>query len=134
MTGAPLQPPAGRYGPEPTARTRRLSRVAIAVLVIAVLAVVAWLGAGTLRDPVQWRDVGYHVDGDASIQVAFDVTKDVAATATCRVEAMSRSYAQVGVLDVTVGPGTTRTQRVTVEVPTSERAVTGTATHCDIVG
>ena len=99
---------------------------------LAVVAVAAWVGAGVLRDPVQWRDVGYHVDDATSIQVTFDVTKDVTASATCRVQALSRSYAQVGVHDTVVGPGTTRTQRVTVQVATSERAVTGTVMHCTI--
>ena len=132
MTSAPQRPPVGRYGPEPTQGVRRWHRVALAALVLAAVAVAAWVGAGVLRDPVQWRDVGYHVDDATSIQVTFDVTKDVAASATCRVQALSKSYAQVGVHDVVVGPGATRTLRVTVEVTTSERAVTGTVTRCTI--
>ena len=102
------------------------------MLVLAALAVLAWVGSWMLRDPVQWRDVGYHVNGATSIDVTFDVTKSTSASATCRVRALSQSYAEVGVADVPVGPGTTSTQRLTVTVPTSERAVTGTVDSCHI--
>jgi hypothetical protein len=135
VTGtAPLRPPAGRYGPEPTARTRRWRVVGLVALVAAVIGALAWVGGGVLRDPVQWRDVGYDVVDDTSIEVTFDVTKDPAASATCRVEALSKSYAQVGVADVAVGPSSSaqRTQRVTVDVPTAERAVTGVVKECTL--
>ena len=127
-------PPAGRYGPAPTAAARTWRRAGLVVLILAAAAVLAWVGVGTLRDPVQWRDVGYHVDGATAIDVTFDVTKSTAATATCRVRALSQSYAEVGVMDVPVGPGTTSTQRVTVTVPTSETAVTGTVQSCRLGG
>ena len=125
-------PPAGRYGSEPTAAVRAWRRAGLVVLILAALAVLAWVGIGTLRDPVQWRDVGYHVTGSTSIDVTFDVTKSTSATATCRVRALSESYAEVGVMDVPVGPGTTSTQRVTVTVPTSQTAVTGTVQTCRV--
>jgi hypothetical protein len=127
-------PPAGRYGPEPTARTRLWRRLGLAALILVALAVLVWLGVGTLRDPVQWRDVGYHVNGSTSIDVTFDVTKATGATATCRVEALSDNYAQVGVQDVEVGPGAQATQRVTVTLPTSQVAVTGTVRTCRLAG
>ncbi len=133
MTTVPTRPPAGRYGPEPSARRRLWARLGLAGLILAVLAVVAWLGSGVLRDPVQWRDVGFHVDGASSIEVTFDVTKATTATVSCRVVGLSQSFGQVGVRDVTVGPGSTKTLRVTVTVPTSETAVSGTVTGCDVV-
>lgn len=133
MSTVPTRPPAGRYGPEPTARRRVWTRVGLAAVVLAALAVVAWLGWGVLRDPVQWRDVGFHVDGATSVDVTFDVTKATTATVTCRVVGLSQSYGHVGVKDVTVGPGGSRTQRVTVTVPTAETAVSGTVTGCDVV-
>lgn len=125
-------PPAGRYGPAPTARSVAWRRAALALLVLAALGVLAWVGAHMLRDPVQWRDVGYHVNGATSIDVTFDVTKSPSASATCHVHALSQTFAEVGVLDVPVGPGTTSTQRLTVTMPTSERAVTGTVVTCRI--
>ena len=126
--------PTDRYGTAPTARTAMWRRLGLVVLILAALAVLAWVGIATLRDPVQWRDVGYHVNGSTSIDVTFDVTKATSASATCRVEALSESFAQVGFYDVPVGPGPTSTLRVTVTVPTSERAVTGTVSSCHLDG
>lgn len=123
-------PPAGRYGPAPTVRTLWWRRAGLVVLVLAALGVLAWVGLFMLRDPVQWRDVGYHVNGATSIDVTFDVTKSPSASATCHVHALSQTFAEVGVQDVPVGPGTTSTQRLTVTLPTSERAVTGTVVSC----
>lgn len=122
-------PPAGRYGPEPDERSRLpwLVTVVLAALVGAV--VVAWLGLGALRDPVQWKDIGFVVDGSDAIEVTFDVTKDPGSSATCRVRALSQAFVEVGITQVEVGPGP-RTQRVTVTVPTAELAVSGTVASC----
>jgi hypothetical protein len=125
-------PPAGRYGPAPTVRVVAWRRAALVVLVLAALGVLAWIGIHTLRDPVQWRDVGYHVNGATSVDVTFDVTKSPSASATCHIHALSQTFAEVGVQDVPVGPGTTSTQRLTVTLPTSELAVTGTVVACHI--
>lgn len=131
MTVPAPRPPAGRYGPEPTDSGRRLQRVALALLVAAAMVVVAWMGRGVLTDPVQWRDVGFSVDSATSVQVTFEVTTRDGAAATCRVQALSQSYAQVGVLDVDVPTSPTSTRRVTVTVPTVEQAVTGTLDGCE---
>lgn len=133
MTTVPTRPPAGRYGPEPTTGRRLWARIGLAALVVATLAVLAWLGWGVFRDPVQWRDVGFHVDGASSIEVTFDVTKAPTATVSCRVVGLSKSFGHVGVKDVTVGPAGTQTVRVTATVPTAEAAVSGTVTGCDVV-
>ncbi|GIG38614.1 DUF4307 domain-containing protein [Cellulomonas phragmiteti] len=133
MVAPAPRPPAGRYGPEPTDGTRRLQRLALAALVVVAMVVLAWIGTGVMRDPVIWQDVGYRVDGPGSTEVTFDVTTAVGAAATCRVQALSSSYAQVGVLDVPVPPADTRTRRVTVTVPTVELAVTGVVQRCELV-
>lgn len=133
MVAPAPRPPVGRYGPEPTDATRRLQRVGLAALVVVAMVVLAWVGSGVLRDPVQWRDVGYKVEGPDATRVTFDVTSDVGTAATCRVVALSSSYAQVGVLDVTVPSADHRTRRTTVTVPTVELAVTGVVEGCRLV-
>lgn len=134
MVAPAPRPPAGRYGPEPTDATRRLQRLGLAALVVVAMLVIGWVGSGVLRDPVQWQTVGYRVDGATSTEVTFDVTTDVGRSATCRVQALSSSYAQVGVLDVPVPPADHRTRRVTVTVPTVELAVTGVVDGCSLNG
>lgn len=85
--------------------------------------------SASLRDPVQWKDIGFVVDGSDAIEVTFDVTKDPGSSATCRVRALSQAFVEVGITQVEVGPGP-RTQRVTVTVPTAELAVSGTVASC----
>jgi len=84
--------------------------------------------------PVDWDDVGFRVDGDAQVEVTFDVVRaDPSRPATCRVEALNQSYAQVGVRTVEVAPSEHRRVRLTVPVATSETAVTGTVSSCRLV-
>lgn len=125
-------PPAGRYGDDPDERSRVpwLVTVVLAALVGAV--VVGWIGISALRDPVQWKTIGFSVHGADTVDLTFEVTKDPESTASCRVRALSQSYAEVGVKDVQVGPGA-RTQRVTVVIPTAELAVSASVQTCDPV-
>ena len=127
-------PPAGRYGPEPTTRLRVWCIAGLVALVLAAAAVLTWVAIGQFGSKVSWQDAGYHVTDATSIQVTFQVTKPAGATVTCQVEALSQSFAQVGIQAVTVGPGTTSTETVSVTVPTSERAVTGTVDSCSLAG
>lgn len=126
--------PAGRYGTAPTRpsarrRARRAAVVVVAALVLAVFAV--WMARGVLGDPVQWKTVGFHVADASSTDVTFDVTKEPDATVTCRVQALSESYGEVGVRSVEVGPGQERTQRVTATVRTTGLAVSATVLGCE---
>ncbi|NLF04255.1 MAG: DUF4307 domain-containing protein [Actinomycetales bacterium] len=123
---------AERYGRSPSARAQRLGRVGIGLLALVGLAVALWVAVAFADQPVRWDDVGYRVDGPASTQITFDVIMDPGTTATCRVQALSSSYAQVGVLDVAVGPADTRTSRYVETIPTAEEAVTAIVDTCTI--
>ncbi|WP_448631477.1 DUF4307 domain-containing protein [Cellulomonas soli] len=128
--------PAGRYGTtaaHPTRRTRlwRATGVAVGALVLVALGV--WMAGGVFGDPVQWKTVGYHVADATSTDVTFDVTKDTGASVTCRVQALSESYGEVGVRSVEVGPGDERTQRVTATIRTTGLAVSATVLGCEPV-
>ena len=124
------RPPAGRYGPEPSARRRVLARAGMAALGAGALATAVWIGLGAGDDDVTWDDVGYAVRGPDLVDVTFRVTKDPGATVTCTITALSASYAQVGVADVTVGPADGGTVEQTVPVATQELAVTGVVDGC----
>ncbi|VTR77630.1 DUF4307 domain-containing protein [Cellulomonas hominis] len=125
-------PPAGRYGPATTPGRRRAARVGLVVLAVLGVAVAVWIGIGQARTPVRWDEVGFRVDGPTQTEMTFDVTKDPEATVTCRVQALSDRYAEVGVQDVTVGPAGTGTQRVTTTIPTAEEAVSAVVEHCEV--
>jgi hypothetical protein len=134
VTDSPAtRPPAGRYGPEPTARSARRGRLGLVVAGVLGVALVIWIGLNLAGQPVSWKDVGFSVEGPRAIDVTFEVTKAKEATVTCTVTALSESYAEVGVRKVDVGPADTATRRVTVTVQTTELAVSGTVERCDLV-
>jgi hypothetical protein len=122
-----------RYGHGPSPARRRAKQVGLGALVVATLAVVTWLGYGVLRDPVQWKPVGYSVKGPDRIDVTFDITKAPEATVRCTIVALSSTFAEVGVREVTVGPTEHATERFTESVATQELAVTGEVHLCDVV-
>ena len=130
----PTPLPAGRYDRDLTPRRRRMTWVALGTLVAAAVAVVAWLGYGVFRDPVQWTPVGYSVKGPDRIDVTFDITKAPEATVSCTIVALSSAYAEVGVRTVTIGPSDQRAQRFTESVATQELSVTGEVRTCSVVG
>ncbi len=121
--------PAGRYG-----ERRTVSRpVAVGAAVAAVLAAVAWfayIAFGPGNRGVHVVDVGYRVTGATSVSVTFEVQKDPDRTAICTVRAQNGRFAEVGLVDVRVGPARTGAVTVTTVVPTSERAVSGNVKAC----
>lgn len=124
---------AERYGrTRPPAADRRLVILAAAVTALLGLVVVGWWAIGQANIPVRTQDVGFSIIDATAIDVTFDVTKDPASHVTCRVRALSPSFAEVGVRDVPIGPAAEATLRVTVRVATTERATTGMVQHCDV--
>ena len=130
--GAPLRPPPGRYGPEPTARRRRLAVVGMVLVALVGVAITLAIGLKTANEPVRFKDVGYDVVGPERVDVTFEVYMDPGTTAVCTLDALAASYAQVGTVDVTVGPVDTAEARYTVGVATSELATTGIVQSCQV--
>ncbi|HMO10604.1 MAG TPA: DUF4307 domain-containing protein, partial [Actinotalea sp.] len=66
-----------------------------------------------------------------SVEVAFDVIRaDPAVPVACRITALNRHYAEVGVVVVEIGPGQRGAERQRVEVATAEEATTGVVDSC----
>jgi len=124
---------ADRYGRSSSALARRLGRLGIALLALLALAAAIYVALVFARVPVRWDDVGFKVEGPSSTQITFDVTMRPGAQAVCRVQALSSSYAEVGVLDVPVGPSEHRTSRYVETIPTAEEAVTAVVDTCTLV-
>lgn len=148
-------PPADRYGrrprrpvppapgpgddelePEDGGRGRsRLSRRAL-VAVWAAIALAA-AAAGYLAwsqyaaNPVTADVVSFRVLDAERVEVDLQVSMPPGTTAVCTVEALSESYAQVGTLEVPVGPSESRTSRYGVTVRTSQLATTGVVEGCE---
>ncbi len=130
-TGPAPAPPVGRYGPTPAPSSRRLLVAAIALLGLGGVASAVWLGLRVGVVPVDWHDVGFRVAGDDLMEVTFDVTRsDPSRPASCVVEALNESHAQVGVVTVDVAASEATRVRLTAPVRTSELAVSGTVRSC----
>jgi hypothetical protein len=107
------------------------ARIAVAVALAAGVAIAAWFTiADTQRDPVTFTDVGFSVASPEEVDVTFDVSMPPGTEAVCTVTALSRNFAEVGAVDVEVGPDTARTTRHTVTIATTELATTGVVDHC----
>jgi hypothetical protein len=118
-----------RYG-----RTRRRMTprgwTALLVAVVAVTVALAWWAAAAGVEEVTWKDASYSVKDATSTRIVFDVTMAPGTTAVCTVRALNAGFAEVGLVDVVVGPSAAQTVRVTAQIPTSETAVTGTVKAC----
>jgi hypothetical protein len=125
------QPPAGRYGPAASPARRRAARIGIGVLAAIGVGIVVWIGLGAAGTDVRWNEVGYKIDGSTAVEITFDVIQDPGSVASCRVQALSSSHAEVGVQQITVGPSSEQTTRVTTTVPTAEEAVTAVVHGCE---
>jgi hypothetical protein len=108
------------------------ARIAVAVALAAGVAGAAWFTiVDTQRDPVTFTDVGFSVTSPEAVEVTFDVSMPPGTEAVCTVTALSKNFAEVGAIDVTVGPDEARTSRQTVTIATTELATTGIVDHCD---
>lgn len=129
--GGPRRP-EGRYGPP---RRPVDPRTVVAAGTAVALLAVTWFGYvafGPSRARVHTLDVGYRVVSDSGVRVTFEVQKARAATAVCTVRALNAGFAEVGLLDVRVGPSPGDAVTVTAEVPTTERAVSGNVKACTV--
>jgi hypothetical protein len=128
--------PAARYGRPPSPARRRAAVGAAVVLLLGAVAWALWTAIRLSDDPVSWDDVGFAVRADDRIEVTFDVhfNDDVPpdARAVCTVHALNRIHAEVGLVDVVVGPASRGSIRLTTAVPTGERAVTGLVKDCAV--
>lgn len=125
-----------RYGRRPGGGGRARVLLVVAGTLLAALAVAwgAWVSQTVTSKPLTWQDIGFEVTGDTAVRVTFDVRFDGGlpddAQAVCTVRALNQVMAEVGLRDVTLGPASRGGVRATVDVATSERAVTGMVKEC----
>ncbi|WP_253872108.1 DUF4307 domain-containing protein [Promicromonospora umidemergens] len=109
------------------------ARIAVVLALAAGVAIAAWFTiVDTQRDPVTFADVGFSVTSTEAVDVTFDVSMPPGTEAVCTVTALSQSFAEVGAVDVEVGPDSARTARHRVTIATTELATTGVVDHCDV--
>jgi hypothetical protein len=95
----------------------------VVVALAVAVALAAWFAvAQHRRSPVEADVVSFRVLSAEEVEVDFQVTLPPGTTAVCTVGALSPSFAQVGSLQVPVGPSETGTARYTVTVRTTQKA------------
>lgn len=131
--GAPATAPellAQRYG-APRGPGRRTVILLTGALAAVAVAFGAWVAVSHVTASVTTQEVGFQIAADdSSVAVTFDITMPRDAVARCTLEALDARYAQVGLLDVEVGPFTQRVNRVTASVATSAPPVTAIVRSC----
>jgi hypothetical protein len=129
-TAVPPTPPADRYG-RGASGLSRVAKVAIAAALVLAVAVAAWLAfAQFRRSPIQADVVSFRVTSPEEIEIDFQVSMRPGSTAVCTLGALSSSFAEVGSLQVPVGPSEKDTTRYTVTLRTSQKADAGVIDRC----
>lgn len=116
--------------PQRAPRSTRFWWIVGSAGVLAMTAFIVWLGLAGGTDRVSWNDAGFQIEGEASIDVRFDVVRDPAREVVCRLEALDDNKAFVGSREVSVPPGTERRSRHIATVQTIARARTGYVDLC----
>ncbi len=110
-----------------TTRTTWLIGIGLA----ALTGVTAWLGWGTVDQPVRWQEVGFAIVSPTEASVTYDVFLYGDAGATCRVQALNVRFAEVGVTTARVDPANGMQQRITTTMVTTEEATTAVVDSCE---
>ncbi|WP_042403552.1 DUF4307 domain-containing protein [Streptacidiphilus carbonis] len=125
--GTPL--PAGRYGVDPEQRERRMHRVYLVCVALAV-AVVALVGYSYLgKDSFSGQVVSFQVDSAAQVQIHLEVSKPGGTSGSCTVRSRDVNGNEVGRVTVSV-PAAPSTYDTVVTLRTSGRGTTGELVSC----
>ena len=113
--------------------SRRQRWFAASVAVAFGVAIVAWVvWAGLLGDAATFvaSDTGHVIVNDALVTVKFDLTVEPGTKMGCAVEALDESFTVVGWKLIDLPASTSRTRSFSVDVRTTEQAVTGLIYRC----
>ncbi|MFY0407986.1 DUF4307 domain-containing protein [Solicola sp. PLA-1-18] len=117
-----------RYGR--TGRSRTFWYVFSAVAILLGVAW-AWYAASAQSQPdVAAQVYGYEVVSDTSTQVELQVERSEGAAAVCEVYAIAQDHSIVGERTVDLPAGEPGSTRVSADIRTERRAVTGTIRTC----
>ena len=102
----------------------------IGILLGSAMAV--WWGLASTVGKPSWTVMGYHVIDDRAVDVTYLVSRPAGHDVTCVIQAMDRSFATVGLIEVHVPDSDASSVKRTTRVRTTTRAVTGVVKSCTI--
>ena len=121
-----------RYAPAVSTRSRRLKIVGAVAGIAVGVAGAAYLSFGDPSSSVRGQEVSYSVTSSESVDMTFNVAKPLDATVVCTLNALNTNYAQVGTKSVTIGPSDVQEAQFTVQIATTELAVTAVIESCEL--
>ncbi|KQB83656.1 DUF4307 domain-containing protein [Corynebacterium oculi] len=136
MASQPFERPQSRYGAARPARgsngiSGKIVAVVMVLLLIALVIVVARFLATRDDATVKASMTNFERVDDATMHLDIDVTRNQPDVPSyCIVTAMNYDKAEVGRREVLISAGGPETQRMAVEIPTRDRAVSGSVYGC----
>ena len=124
----PRRPP-GRYD-EPRTLSKPLLITVAGIFGVLLLAGAYFAFARFSNGRVRFAVLGYRVLSATSMQVSFEVHKDVQSTVVCLVRARDSNGEEVGSEQVRVGPSDTDAVTTVHTLTTTRRAATGDVSAC----
>ncbi|GAA1488985.1 DUF4307 domain-containing protein [Brachybacterium sacelli] len=124
-----VQRPADRYGAP--LLSKRATRVLIGLAAAVFLAVVGVVGYWVASPPIRSDMVGYDHLAENVIAVDYTITMDPGTEAVCRIQAMNEGRAQVGFVETTIPPQSSRRTAHHVEISTQGEAVSAEVLGCE---
>ncbi|MFG2893601.1 DUF4307 domain-containing protein [Streptomyces sp. NPDC048248] len=134
MTAAREKLPDGRYGRSADARADRKLKIIGAVLGVALLGVLGWIGASYIAgQDLSARVIGWDAVSDHAIKVHLEVIKGEDDTGVCTLRSQAEDGSEVGRKDVTIDR---RAQQVDQEITlrTTKRATNAVLVGCTASG
>ena len=120
-----------RYGSNKLSRRNKILGVSIAGLML--LGGVTFLATGGMPSDakeIEFRDIIIKVEDENQATLTYEVTTGANKDIVCAIDALSPSYATVGIKFVEIPASETRTRVFTESVRTAHLSTTITVRHC----
>ncbi len=121
---------AARYGPTRGAKPSRARIVVLAAVALLVAVCFVWVSVEFSDRDARWRDVSFRSIDDDTAEATFEVFADTGTTLRCVVRAVDAELADVGRVEVDVGPVVAGAARETVVIRTLRPAVGASVGIC----
>lgn len=120
-----------RYGNAKLNRRNKILGITFATMMLLMGAAFLIFGGMPSADKeIEFRDVAFNIESDHSATLTFEVTTAAKKDLVCAVDALSPSYATVGIKYIEIEASNDRTRVFKSTVQTSHRATAITVNRC----
>lgn len=120
-----------RYGNKKRNRINKIAGISFASLMLLIgLSFLVFGGMPSASKEIEFRDIAMQIHDDELVDITFEVTTSGNKDMVCALDALSPSYATVGLKLVDIPASTDRTRIFEESVATIYKATTVTVRHC----